>query len=86
MLFRSMGIVRPVMDQHPSAWAFFITYILVTTFTMLNLFIAVIVNAMHSSADEEAAESRLEVKKELVDEIQAMEKRLMAEIQKSKNS
>ena len=55
----SMGIVRPVMDQHPSAWAFFITYILVTTFTMLNLFIAVIVNAMHSSADEEAAESQI---------------------------
>jgi voltage-gated sodium channel len=47
----SMGIVRPVMEIYPHAWIFFSLYILVTTFTMLNLFIAVIVNAMHSEAD-----------------------------------
>lgn len=42
----SMGIVRPVMEKFPFAWLFFLPFILVTTFTMLNLFIAVIVNAM----------------------------------------
>ena len=42
----SMGIARPVMEQFPYAWAFFIPFILVATFTMLNLFIAIIVNAM----------------------------------------
>lgn len=42
----SMGIVRPVMEIYPNAWLFFITFILITTFTMLNLFIAVIVNAV----------------------------------------
>jgi voltage-gated sodium channel len=30
----SMGIVRPVMELHPSAWAFFIPFILLATFTM----------------------------------------------------
>lgn len=69
----SMGIVRPVMEQHPSAWAFFVIHILVTTFTMLNLFIAIIVNAMHEGADEEAEESRLEMKEALSQEIKAME-------------
>ncbi len=42
----SMGIVRPVMEQHPMAWAFFVPFILCTTFTALNLFIGVVVQAM----------------------------------------
>ena len=49
----SMGIVRPVMEEFPYAWAFFIPFILVATFTMLNLFIAIIVNAMQSYTDAE---------------------------------
>jgi len=49
----SMGIVRPVMEQYPYAWMFFIPFILVATFTMLNLFIAIIVNAMQSQAINE---------------------------------
>jgi voltage-gated sodium channel len=47
----SMGIVRPIMDEFPLAWIFFVSYIICTTFTMLNLFIAVIVNAMHKDSD-----------------------------------
>jgi len=46
-------IVRDVMGAHPWAWLFFIPFILVTTFTMLNLFIAIIVNAMQSQHEAE---------------------------------
>jgi voltage-gated sodium channel len=53
----SMGIVRPVMEQFPYAWAFFIPFILVATFTMLNLFIGVIVSAMQSFTDADKAET-----------------------------
>ena len=54
----SMGIVRPVMAVYPYAWAFFVPFILIATFTMLNLFIAVVVNAMQSRYhEEEAAEA-----------------------------
>jgi voltage-gated sodium channel len=49
----SMGIARPVMEQAPWAWAFFITFILFATFTMLNLFIAIIVNAMQTFQESE---------------------------------
>ncbi|MFN7175989.1 MAG: ion transporter [Thermaurantiacus sp.] len=42
----SMGIVRPVMEVYPFAWAFFVPFILVTSFMVLNLFIAIIVTAM----------------------------------------
>jgi voltage-gated sodium channel len=44
----SMGIVRPVMEVHPGAWLFFLPFIVVTSFTVLNLFIALIVNSMQS--------------------------------------
>ncbi|MDZ7642492.1 MAG: ion transporter [Desulfurivibrio sp.] len=46
----SMGIVRPIMDVFPYAWLFFVPFIVVATFTVLNLFIAVIVEAMQSQA------------------------------------
>jgi voltage-gated sodium channel len=52
----SMGIVRPVMEVFPWAWAFFVPFILSTAFTVLNLFIGVIVSAM--SEDLEASASR----------------------------
>lgn len=80
----SMGIVRPVMEVHPSAWAFFVIYILVTTFTMLNLFIAIIVNAMHSEEDQASAEREEEIQRVLSAEIRQMEARLIEEIRKNK--
>ena len=52
----SMAIVRPVMEVHPWAWAFFVPFILLTSFAVLNLFIAIIVNAMESHHRAEAAE------------------------------
>lgn len=41
-----MGIVRPVMGSHPWAWAFFVPFIVIATFTILNLFIGIIVSTM----------------------------------------
>lgn len=48
------SIVRSVMDVYPYAWVFFVAYILMSTFTMLNLFIAVVVNAMQREAMQDA--------------------------------
>ncbi len=44
----SMGIVRPVMENFSWAWAFFVPFILVTSFAVLNLFIGIIVDAMQA--------------------------------------
>jgi voltage-gated sodium channel len=65
----AMGIVRPVMEVYPLAWAFFLLFILASTFTLLNLFIAVIVNAIQQEhagearppADSEIAQLRLDI-------------------------
>jgi voltage-gated sodium channel len=57
----SMGIVRPVMEKFPYAWAFFVPYIIVTTFAALNLFIGVVVNAMQdANAQAQIAEREAE--------------------------
>ncbi len=42
-------IARDLMKVHPWAWAFFVLFLLVCTFTVLNLFIAVVVNAMQEN-------------------------------------
>jgi voltage-gated sodium channel len=47
----SMGIVRPVMEVHPYAWAFFVPFIVLVSFAVLNLFIAIIVNSMQALHD-----------------------------------
>lgn len=45
-----MGIVRPVMETHPFAWIFFVPFIMIATFTILNLFIGIIVSTMQELA------------------------------------
>lgn len=42
----SMGIARPVMEVYPLAWTFFVPFIFIVTFIMINLIIAVVVDAM----------------------------------------
>jgi voltage-gated sodium channel len=54
----SMGIVRPVMDVYPWAWLFFVPYIVLVTFMVLNLFIAIIVNSMQTLHESEGQEQR----------------------------
>lgn len=57
----AMDIVRPVMEVFPLAWIFFLIFILSSTFTLLNLFIAVIVNAIQQ---EQVVDERSKVAEE----------------------
>jgi len=54
----SMGIVRPVMEEFPYAWAFFVPFIMLTTFAVLNLFVGIIVDAMQREHQSEAHAER----------------------------
>ena len=42
----SMGIVRPTMELYPWSWMFFLPFIIITSFAVLNLFIGIIVDSM----------------------------------------
>lgn len=44
-------VMRDLMATQPLAWIFFLVYLLVGTFTMLNLFIAVVCSAMESRSE-----------------------------------
>ncbi len=61
----SMGIVRPVMEVHPSAWVFFVPFIVITSFSVLNLFIGLLVNTMQTAVEEET-EAEFEKLRDLV--------------------
>jgi voltage-gated sodium channel len=52
------NFVNPVLTTHPFAWIFFIIFMLVTSFTVLNLFIGIIVDAMQSEQEEELDQDR----------------------------
>ncbi|HWV08345.1 MAG TPA: ion transporter [Pseudomonas sp.] len=69
----SSGTVRPIMEVYPLAWVFFIPYVLIATFMMLNLFIAVVVNAMQD-AQGPSAEAIAQAQREqmILDELKAL--------------
>jgi voltage-gated sodium channel len=72
----SMGIVRPVMKVYPYAWAFFVPFILIATFTMLNLFIAIIVSAMQAQTAEEHEEEMEAIEEAHADESELIKREL----------
>ncbi|WP_100636271.1 ion transporter [Marinomonas sp. ef1] len=77
----SMGIARPVMEAFPYAWAFFIPFILIATFTMLNLFIAVIVNAvqtMHDDDIKDELDAEKATQQQLLEQMQQLQLELKA--------
>jgi voltage-gated sodium channel len=70
-------VVNPIMDKHPYAWLFFIPFIIITTFWVLNLFIGIIVNAMqeeHAKAETEMMHGETQP---LVLEIRALKAEVM---------
>jgi voltage-gated sodium channel len=60
-------VAKPVMEKHPHAWWFFVIFIIVTTFMVLNLFIGVVVNAMQAEAVKADAAER-EAEREMIQE------------------
>lgn len=72
----SMGIVRPIMEQHPLAWTFFVPFIFIATFVMINLVVAIIVDAMAIIKEDD---------KEIIEEVHVTEKEIKEEIILLKN-
>ncbi|MFN3826144.1 MAG: ion transporter [Micavibrio sp.] len=53
----SENIAAPTMAVYPWSWVFFVVFIVVTSFAVLNLFIGVIVDAMNIIHEEEGKDS-----------------------------
>ncbi len=68
----SSGIARPMLEVYPWVWVYFVPFILISSFMVLNLFIAIIVTATQSiHADEEELG-----RQELLRELRAINQRL----------
>ncbi|MEO1639476.1 MAG: ion transporter [Pseudomonadota bacterium] len=72
----SMGIVRPVMEVYPYAWVFFVPFIMVTTFAVVNLLVGLIVNSMQDAHAEEGNAATDAYRDEVMRKLDAIEKRL----------
>ena len=72
----SMGIVRPVMEVYPYAWAFFVPFIMVTTFAVVNLLVGLIVNSMQDAHQEEAGAVTDAYRGEVLNRLIAIEEKL----------
>ncbi len=73
----SMGIVRPVMEVYPWAWAFFVPFILVTTFAVVNLVVGLVVNSMQEAHSEEAVAQTDEYRESVLGKLEAIEARMI---------
>jgi voltage-gated sodium channel len=69
-------VARAVMKEEPVAWIFFVVYIVVSTFAVLNLFIAVIVSGM----EQDVTDEMVEAEKQHADEQAASDRQLLDEI------
>lgn len=71
-------IARGVMAQSPWAWVFFVVYLLVATFMVLNLFIAVVVNAMQTQVGDEIKDEGEVHTRQILAELQALRREVNA--------
>ena len=69
----SMGIVRPVMEVYPGAWLFFVPFILLTTFAVVNLLVGLIVNSMQDAHHEEDVAQTDAYRDEVLSRLDAIE-------------
>lgn len=72
----SMGIVRPVMEVYPYAWAFFVPFIMVTTFAVVNLLVGLIVNSMQDAHGEEEGVRTDAYRDEVLTRLEAIEQKI----------
>ncbi|UWR22573.1 ion transporter [Sulfitobacter sp. S190] len=80
----SMGIVRPVMEVYPFAWMFFVPFIMVTTFAVVNLLVGLIVNSMQDAHAEESVASTDAYRAEVHEKLALIEQRLDALLQQKR--
>ena len=74
----SMGIVRPVMQVYPHAWLFFVPFIMITTFAVVNLLVGLIVNSMQDAHHAEDGVRTDAYRDEVLARLEQIEQRLGA--------
>ena len=74
----SNGIVRPILAEYPMAWTFFVPFIVITSFAVLNMFIGVIVSSIEADSEDHRREHMAALEARFMARIDALEARLLA--------
>ena len=54
----SMGIARPVIAVFPQAWVFFVTFVILSSFVLMNIVVGIVVNSIQTTTEDEEEENR----------------------------
>lgn len=81
----SMGISRPVMEVYSFAWAYFVPFVLLSSFIVMNVVVGIVVNAISEVTAENTAEETKEAEVSKADLLKEMKelKDQMARLEKS---
>jgi voltage-gated sodium channel len=66
------------MEVYPYAWAFFVPFIMVTTFAVVNLLVGLIVNSMQEAHQEEEIEKTEAWREEILARLAALDAKIDA--------
>lgn len=82
----SMGIARPVMEEFSWAWIYFVSFVLISSYTVINVIVGIVVNAVSeiSEADKQRRYEALASGED--DDRNAMIKRHQQTIEKLKSA
>lgn len=70
-------IAASVGETHPRSWVFFLSFVLLATFTMLNLFVAIVVRVVEEDSDP-LFDDMIENQKAIAEDITAMRAEIAA--------
>jgi voltage-gated sodium channel len=78
-------IANPTMELYPWAWTFFIPFIIITTFAVLNLFIGIIVDALNIVKEQDISKKEKNIQEE-IRELKSMVSALKKDIKSIRNA
>ncbi len=56
-------IMETVIDDHPAAWLYFVSYVLIASFLLINMVIAILINSLEELRTQDQLEERLDRKR-----------------------
>ena len=74
----SMGIARPVMEAYPAAWLYFVPFVLISSFIVMNVVVGIVVNAI---SDVTANDKQEEIKDSAEENSENKSDRIQLEMQ-----
>ena len=61
-------IMETVIDDHPAAWIYFVSYVLIASFLLINMVIAILINSLEELRAQDELDERLDRKRRAQEE------------------